>query len=294
MPSSPPKPCNTPGCRALVKGSAYCATHAQKAWKASSQTPRGSRHERGYTNQWARASKAFLAQNPLCRRCAEEGIVQAARITDHISPHKGDMVLFWDVTNWQPLCKPCHDAKTAREDGPAMIRPEWLKKPGGRVFLVCGPPGAGKSTLVRERAAAADTVIDLDEIVAELAGKPIYQAGGSWLSRGIRERNRRLAALHAQPPDRVAWVILTGSADHRDWWIQKLQPVETIVLRTPEHICSHRITSDPRRRLIAEKQCAAVRRWWLLERASEEMAAGAGEGEGGGESLPGFVSTGGG
>jgi len=25
--------------------------------------------------------------------------------------------MFWDERNWQALCKPCHDAKTAREDG---------------------------------------------------------------------------------------------------------------------------------------------------------------------------------
>ncbi|WP_456243258.1 HNH endonuclease [Thermacetogenium phaeum] len=32
-------------------------------------------------------------------------------------PHKGDRQLFWDESNWQALCKPCHDSKTAREDG---------------------------------------------------------------------------------------------------------------------------------------------------------------------------------
>ena len=26
------------------------------------------------------------------------------------------MKLFWDRDNWQPLCKQCHDKKTARED----------------------------------------------------------------------------------------------------------------------------------------------------------------------------------
>jgi 5-methylcytosine-specific restriction protein A len=25
--------------------------------------------------------------------------------------------LFWNETNWQPLCKECHDRKTATEDG---------------------------------------------------------------------------------------------------------------------------------------------------------------------------------
>nr|WP_292832122.1 HNH endonuclease signature motif containing protein [Mesorhizobium sp.] len=27
------------------------------------------------------------------------------------------MRLFWDRSNWQPLCKPCHDRKTATSDG---------------------------------------------------------------------------------------------------------------------------------------------------------------------------------
>jgi 5-methylcytosine-specific restriction protein A len=41
----------------------------------------------------------------------------AANEVDHIKPHKGDMALFWDSSNWQSLCKPCHSAKTATEDG---------------------------------------------------------------------------------------------------------------------------------------------------------------------------------
>ncbi|WP_144469068.1 HNH endonuclease signature motif containing protein, partial [Bacillus pumilus] len=32
-------------------------------------------------------------------------------------PHKGDKKLFWDSSNWQPLCASCHNRKTAKEDG---------------------------------------------------------------------------------------------------------------------------------------------------------------------------------
>ncbi|WP_309242099.1 HNH endonuclease [Paenibacillus sp. S150] len=32
-------------------------------------------------------------------------------------PHKGDMELFWNEANWQPLCASCHGIKTAKEDG---------------------------------------------------------------------------------------------------------------------------------------------------------------------------------
>jgi 5-methylcytosine-specific restriction protein A len=41
--------------------------------------------------------------------------VVLATVVDHIVPHRGDQRLFWDEANWAALCKPCHDAKTARE-----------------------------------------------------------------------------------------------------------------------------------------------------------------------------------
>jgi 5-methylcytosine-specific restriction protein A len=37
-------------------------------------------------------------------------------VVDHVVPHRGDPVVFWDQDNWRALCKRCHDAKTARED----------------------------------------------------------------------------------------------------------------------------------------------------------------------------------
>ena len=57
----------------------------------------------------------FLKRNPLCVACRAEGRLECATVVDHIVPHKGDPILFWDRTNWQSMCKSCHDAKTARE-----------------------------------------------------------------------------------------------------------------------------------------------------------------------------------
>ena len=66
---------------------------------------------------WQKARATFLARSPLCVECDKDGLVRAATIVDHIIPHKGDQNLFWDTSNWQPLCKPHHDRKTATEDG---------------------------------------------------------------------------------------------------------------------------------------------------------------------------------
>ena len=77
------------------------------------QRPSASR--RGYGARWRRARQAYLASHPLCVPCREAGHLEAATVVDHIVPHQGRSELFWDEANWQGLCKPCHDAKTARE-----------------------------------------------------------------------------------------------------------------------------------------------------------------------------------
>ena len=85
---------------------------AERAIIASREQQRGSASARGYGRQWQAASKAHLRANPICA-C---GCGRAADVVDHRVPHRGDMALFWDRSNWQSMAKACHDAKTARED----------------------------------------------------------------------------------------------------------------------------------------------------------------------------------
>ncbi|MDU4255568.1 HNH endonuclease signature motif containing protein [Pseudomonas sp.] len=56
----------------------------------------------------------FLHANPLCAECMKLGRRRPATVVDHIVPHRGDSVLFWRRSNWQPLCKPCHDSYKQR------------------------------------------------------------------------------------------------------------------------------------------------------------------------------------
>lgn len=70
---------------------------------------------RGYGARWRRLSKAWLSREPengVCARCRQAGRTAAADVVDHVVPHRGDQRLFWEESNWQGLCKPCHDAKT--------------------------------------------------------------------------------------------------------------------------------------------------------------------------------------
>jgi 5-methylcytosine-specific restriction protein A len=71
-----------------------------------------------YDRHWRAARAVFLSRNQLCCLCAARGVTRMATVVDHRIPHRGDAQLFWDESNWQPLCKVCHDAvKQALEKG---------------------------------------------------------------------------------------------------------------------------------------------------------------------------------
>ena len=75
---------------------------------------RGGADARGYDARWRAARKRFLSRHPLCEECMKENKLTPATVVDHIIPHRGDKKLFWDESNWQSLCKSCHDKKTGR------------------------------------------------------------------------------------------------------------------------------------------------------------------------------------
>lgn len=63
-----------------------------------------------YNYRWQKERAAFLIANPLCAFHKKRGQVVAAVVVDHKIPHRGNLDLFWDKSNWQPLCKHCHDS----------------------------------------------------------------------------------------------------------------------------------------------------------------------------------------
>jgi 5-methylcytosine-specific restriction protein A len=80
--------------------------------------------QRGYDSKWRRARDSYLRAYPLCVMCRAEGRATAARVVDHIQPHRGDMALFWRRDNWQPLCRPCHSSTKQAQEAKAK-RSGW-------------------------------------------------------------------------------------------------------------------------------------------------------------------------
>lgn len=85
--------------------------HVPQTWEGSTNS------SKFYGRAWRKARLVHLQQHPLCVDCLAEKKITEATEVDHIIPHRGDMNLFWQKTNWQSLCKPHHSAKTCRENG---------------------------------------------------------------------------------------------------------------------------------------------------------------------------------
>ena len=70
---------------------------------------------RGYDAAWRRVRLLVLAEQPLCRRCAEAGRTTVATEVHHVHGFTGrDDPARLDPANLEPICTPCHRAETAR------------------------------------------------------------------------------------------------------------------------------------------------------------------------------------
>lgn len=112
MPNAALRFCSTPGCSARVPRG-HCKAHRQ-----AQERIRGTRQERGYTDQWVRYSRHRLAQHPWCVGYpTPHEVATLATVTDHRLNAKDHPELFWAEANHQSLCATCHARKTIDEDG---------------------------------------------------------------------------------------------------------------------------------------------------------------------------------
>src|SRR4249920_316872 len=65
--------------------------------------------------KWLRLAAHQLETHPLCVKCLSRGQFTPATVADHVTPHKGNINLFW-LGELQSLCAHCHNRfKTIEE-----------------------------------------------------------------------------------------------------------------------------------------------------------------------------------
>lgn len=121
------RPCNHPGCAALLDKSGYCERHKESAPKRHRLYDRHVRQLdpalaiaakiRG-SAKWRKVRMQILAASPLCADPhgdhTRQGITRTAEQVHHIQGLATRPDLWNDLSNLQPLCTACH-ARIERE-----------------------------------------------------------------------------------------------------------------------------------------------------------------------------------
>ena len=85
--------------------------------KPDYRSPEAAEYRRLYkTPEWKALRAEQLRKQPLCERHLARGLTVAADTVNHREPHKGDRALFFDPTNVESTCKPCHDGPIQAEE----------------------------------------------------------------------------------------------------------------------------------------------------------------------------------
>jgi len=100
--------CLEPGCPTLVPHG-RCATHSRQQEQAR---PNPEARLWYHTARWKRLKAQKKRDNPLCVDCQKHGYITEWTDLDHIIPHRGDPMLFWDTGNVEGRCHSCHSKKT--------------------------------------------------------------------------------------------------------------------------------------------------------------------------------------
>ena len=110
MPIAPARACPMPGCPERLP----CPVHPKET-RIRRSTPKDVRAWYHLARWRVGRRPQVLAEQPFCVECRKEGRIEESTEVDHIIPHNGDPVLFWDPENLQGLCTSHHSQKTQRE-----------------------------------------------------------------------------------------------------------------------------------------------------------------------------------
>ncbi len=217
---------------------------------------RGTAHQRGPYNHpaWA-ATRRRVATRDLyqCQECKRiVGIAKGDYHCDHIKErpvgHPYDPMGWDNDENLQTLCPGCHSRKTGGRKHWHKVRPIVSRR-----FVVCGPPGSGKTTYVREHALAGETVWDWD--VVRIATYGDIELSVSQRTAMLKRRDA--VAWSLMESSEPVWLIVTDK--QRAAKIAEQIGARVVTMTTSKEECVRRVRQ--RDGVVSDAQMAAIQGW---------------------------------
>jgi predicted kinase len=135
---------------------------------------------------------------------------------------------------------------------------------GQQVKIVCGAPGSGKTTWVKNNMKPGDLVMDQDALYAALSFQPVHSNPSNLLPIVLSMRYSlfNIVEKNYKAVFDTFWIITSGaSVETREQFEDRYQAT-IFVLLTPAEECIRRITTDEIRNKNMDFWSDLVNQWW--------------------------------
>jgi predicted kinase len=143
-----------------------------------------------------------------------------------------------------------------------------------KVWIVTGPPGAGKTTYVNERRLAGDLVVDVDALYTAVSGLDWYDKPLSLLPFVLAARDALIDRLCQPSEVQQAWVITSEADVGKLARMRERLKAELIVIETNPQECLRRIANDARRSDNWGAWEELIDKWWRTYEHSKIIEGG--------------------
>ena len=126
------------------------------------------------------------------------------------------------------------------------------------ITIVCGPPGAGKTTFVKDHVLWGDLVVDFDKLFSALSFLPEHEKPGNLFPFVCAARDAIYREIERGDISR-AWVICGGA---KRWDRERFLGARIILLKKTVSECLRNLMNDPLRKDKVSLYRPMVEKWW--------------------------------